>query len=32
MPSVKRQLYWWSVVYYFIVFAAPYIFIQQSCE
>lgn len=32
MPSVKRQLYLWSVVYYFIVFAAPYIFIQQSCE
>ena len=32
MPSVKRDLYIWSIVYYFIVFAAPYIFIEHECE
>lgn len=32
MPGVKIQLYLWTLVYYFIVFAAPYIFIIHACE
>ena len=32
MPSIKWQLYIWSVIYYFIVFVAPYIFIEHECE
>lgn len=31
MPSIKRQLYFWSVVYYVIVFALPFVFKQQAC-
>ena len=32
MPSIKVQLYLWSIVYYFMTFAAPYIFIEHECE
>jgi len=32
MPGIKRQLYYWSILYYFLTFAAPYIFIEHECE
>ena len=32
MPGVKRQLYYWTLIYYFITFVAPYIFIEHECE
>ena len=32
MPGIKRQLYYWSIVYYFLTFAAPYMFIEHECE
>jgi len=32
MPGVKYQLYWWSLIYYFIVFVVPYFFMENNCE
>ena len=32
MPSIKRQLYYWSLIYYLIVFVVPYFFIDLECE
>ncbi len=32
MHDIKKQLYYWSIVYYFLTFAAPYIFIEHECE
>lgn len=29
MPGVKSQLYWWTVVYYTIIFVMPYFFIAN---
>lgn len=32
MHDIKKQLYYWSIVYYFLTFVAPYIFIEHECE
>ena len=31
MKDIKKQLYYWSIVYYFLTFVAPYIFIEHGC-
>ena len=32
MPTVKKMLYFWTLIYYLIVFVAPVIFIEHECE
>lgn len=32
MPGIKRQLYYWSIIYYLIVFVAPYVASQHECH
>ena len=31
MPSIKKQLYGWTLVYYIITFVLPYFFLENDC-
>lgn len=31
MPAVKKQLYWWSLIYYLITFVLPVFAIVHDC-
>jgi len=32
MPSTKKHLYLWSIIYYALTFAVPYFFLVQECN